>query len=179
MEACLEIRARSCFEESAIDRVTAWVPPLVQHLVGRAFKPEMDINYARLCARFTAARVLLAGGLHLGDFAPEIYRDPATADLAQRIDILVRDAGDPNALTPVEVEIVTKDGARLRAALDTVLGNPAKPLTREAHLAKFRSNAAAALKPLPAAAIEQLIDAADHLETIEDVRVLVDVMAGA
>jgi 2-methylcitrate dehydratase PrpD len=178
MEACLDIRDKNGLDATGIDRVTAWVPPLVQHLVGRPFKPEMDINYARLCARFTAARILIAGGLRLGDFTPEMYRDAATADLAQRIDIVVRDGGNPNALTPVEVDVVTRDGARLSAALDTVLGNPLKPLSREAHLAKFRSNAAVALKPLSEASVERLIETVDHAEANQDVRVLADLLAG-
>ena len=63
MEACLDIRSRPGFSPERIDRVTAWVPPLTNHLVGRPWKPDMDINYARLCARFTAARMLISGTL--------------------------------------------------------------------------------------------------------------------
>jgi 2-methylcitrate dehydratase PrpD len=172
MEACLEIRNREGIAPEAIAAVTAWVPPLVYHLVGRPWKPGMDINYARLCARFVAARVLIEGKLGLGDFTPATYREPATAALAERIAIEVRDAGDPNALTPVEVEIVTTGGAHHRAALDVVLGNPAKPLSREAHLAKFRSNAEAALRPLSPAGQDRLIATIDNLETVADVRKL-------
>ena len=176
MEACLEIRGRKALEAGAISGVTAWVPPLVQHLVGRPWRPDMDINYARLCARFVAARMLLAGSLGFHDFTAATYRDPATAALAARIVIEVRDAGDPNALTPVEVEITTHDGARHRAALATVLGNPAKPLTPEAHLAKLRGNAAAALRPLTPMAVARLIAMIDQLETLPDVTELADVL---
>lgn len=178
MEACLDIRGKAGVEAEAIQRVTALVPPLVRHLVGRPFKPEMDINYARLCARFTAARVLLRGELRLADFTPAVYQDPATVNLAQRVDIVVQDAGDPNALTPIGVEIGTRDGARFTSSLDVVLGNPSKPLSREAHLAKFRANAAAALRPVPPAAVEQLIEVVDGLEATQDARALADLIAG-
>ncbi|MEZ5818536.1 MAG: MmgE/PrpD family protein [Hyphomicrobiaceae bacterium] len=177
MEACLDLRSRAGFAAEKIASVRAWVPPLIDHLVGRPWKSEMDINYARLCARFTAARILLTGTLGLPDFTPETYRDPATADLAQRIALEVRDQGDPNALTPVEVEIDMTGGSRLVSKLDVVLGNPSKPLSRKAHLAKFRSNAAAALEPLSEDRIEGFIEAVDRLETLPDARVLGEMLA--
>lgn len=177
MEACLAIRETSGVAADEIAHVKAWVPPLVNHLVGRPWKPEMDINYARLCTRFTAARILLNGSLHLGDFTPATYREPVTAALAQRIAIEVRDAGDPNALTPVEVEIVTTGGRRHSASLDTVLGNPAKPLSRHAHLTKFRGNAAAAYRPLTPDMTEFVIQTVDQLEGLPDVRILADLLS--
>ena len=179
MEACLAIRAKAGFNARAIERVRATVPPLIAHLVGRPFKTLMDINYARLCVRFTAARVLLTGELTLGDFNPEVYADAATADLARRIDIDVRDAGDPNALTPITVEIAMRDGTRHTSSLDVVLGNPTKPLSREAHLAKFRANAAAALGPMTAAVADEIVDMIDGLEGIADVRKIADALAAA
>ena len=72
----------------------------------------MSINYARLCARYLAARALLRGGIGFEDFTPQAYCDAQTQGLARRIAIEVRDAGDPNALTPIEVEIGLQDGAR-------------------------------------------------------------------
>ncbi|MDX2159160.1 MAG: MmgE/PrpD family protein [Hyphomicrobiaceae bacterium] len=181
MDACLSIRSNAggAFDPGAITSVTAWAPPLVDHLVGRPWRPDMELNYARLCARFVAARALIAGSLVLGDFSPAAYNDPATAALARRIAIEVRDTGDPNALTPVEVEIVMAGGSRHRAAVETVLGNPAKPLSRDAHLAKLRSNAAAALHPVSPDAVERLIEMVDGLEHVADVREIVDLLVPA
>jgi 2-methylcitrate dehydratase PrpD len=176
MDACLELRASDGFDASGILRVRAFVPPLVNELVGRPYKPDMNINYARLCARFVAARTLLTGTLSLDDFRQEIYCESETAHLAQRIEITVRDSGDPNALTPVKVEIEMADGRRLTASLDTVLGNPSKPLSREAHLAKFRSNAAAALKPMANSTVERLIDLVDDLDDLADAKSLADLV---
>lgn len=174
MEACLDLRAREAIDPATIEAITARVPLLINHLVGRPFRTAMDINYARLCARFCAARALVTGTLALDDFRPDVYADRATADLAGRIDIEVVDGGDPNALTPVEVEIALRDGRHLIHRLDIVLGNPAKPLSREAHVAKFRSNAAAALVPPSPERVEALIGAVDDLETLPDVRALAD-----
>ena len=135
-------------QAAAIDRVTARVPPLVHHLVGRPPQEQMSVNYARLCARYLAACALLKGSVGFEDFTSQAYRDARTQGLARRIAIEVRDAGDPNALTPVEVEIALRDGGRHTARLDVVLGNPAKPLSRDEHLEKFRRNCQAAARPM-------------------------------
>jgi len=177
IEGCLELQRRHAPRADAIDRVTARVPPLVQHLVGRPPREDMGINYARLCARYLAARALLGGDIGFEDFTPEAYRDAVTQALARRIAIEVRDAGDPNALTPIEVEIVLRDGARHTTRLDVVLGNPAKPLSRDAHLAKLRRNCQAGARPLPHDVVERLIERVDRLETLGDVAELADLMS--
>src|SRR5262249_21559856 len=85
VEACLALRSEHQLAPEAIDRVTAHVPPLVRHLVGRPPREEMQPNYARLCAPYVAACVLRRGGLKLDDFTPEAYRDGETQDLARRV----------------------------------------------------------------------------------------------
>jgi hypothetical protein len=52
-----------------------------------------------------------------------------------------------------------------------MLANPARPLTREQHLAKFCRCLDFAEAPLPDAA-ERLIEAVDRLEGMEDIRAL-------
>jgi aconitate decarboxylase len=176
LEACLALRREHRLAPDAIDRVTAHVPPLVRHLVGRPPREEMQPNYARLCASYVAACALRRGEVRLDDFTPEAYRDAQTQDLARRIAIEVRDAGNPNAMTPVEVEILLRDGSRHAAGLETVYGNPAKPLSRPDQLAKFRNNCAAAARALPTNNVEQLIARVDRLEEISDVTELVDLL---
>jgi aconitate decarboxylase len=177
LEACLALRREHRLAREAIDRVTAHVPPLVRHLVGRPPREEMQPNYARLCASYVAACALRRGEVRLADFTPAAYRDAPTQDLARRIAIEVRDAGNPNAMTPVEVEILLRDGSRHAARLETVYGNPAKPLSRPDQLAKFRNNCAAAARALPTNNVEQLIARVDRLEEISNVTELVDLLA--
>ena len=174
VDACLELQRQHQFSVDAIGHITVRVPPLVHHLVGRAPKPDMTINYARLCASYVAACALLRGTVAIEDFTAAAYIDPATQALAARIGVTVADAGDPNALTPIEVEIALLDGRRLLTSLDVVYGNPAKPMTRAAHLAKFRRNFGSAVSRLPAENAERLIEAIDDLEQMPDVVRLVD-----
>ena len=91
----------------------------------------------------------------------------------------MRDAGNPNALSPVEVEIVLRDASRHATRIETVYGNPKKPLSRADHLAKFTSNCAAAAHPLPPENAERLIARIDRLEEVADVTELVDLLTAA
>ena len=174
LEACLELRRQPGFSASLIDSVTARVPPLVHHLVGRPPLPEMSDSYARLCASYVAACVLLEGRVTAQDFTHQAYRNSQTQQLAQRIVMQVQDAGDPNALTPVEVEIGLRDGSQHTKRIETVYGNPIKPLRREDHLRKFRLNCEAAARPLPNHEVDRMIERIDRLEEVSDVAELVD-----
>jgi aconitate decarboxylase len=178
IEACLELQRQHGCEPDRIERVTARVPPLVHHLVGRPPQDDMSVNYARLCVRYLAARALLQSSIGFEDFTPQAYHHARTRGLAQRIAIEVADVGDPNALTPIEVEIDLHDGTRHATRLDVVLGNPAKPLSREDQLQKFRRNCQAAARPLQCDKVERLIERVDRLEEVADVGELADLLGG-
>jgi 2-methylcitrate dehydratase PrpD len=178
VDACLELTGRRGIQAADITAVRVVVPPLVHHLVGRPPKREMEINYARLCAAYVAACALLRGRVAFGDFNALAHADPATQDLAGRIQIEARDTGDANALTPIEVEVALRDGARHLARIEATYGSPAKPMSREAQIEKFVSNAAAAVRPLRRDRAEALIAMVDNLEELDDVARIVDHLIG-
>ena len=60
--------------------------------------------------------------------------------------------------------------------VDEVYGSPARPMSREAHLAKFRRNWISGALPLPEAAGEALLARVDALEAVADVTELVDLL---
>jgi hypothetical protein len=68
------------------------------------------------------------------------------------------------------VSVRLRDGRALSRSLDLVYGNPAKPMSREAHLAKFRRNVGSALKPLPRKNADAVIEMVEQIEDVEDVR---------
>jgi 2-methylcitrate dehydratase PrpD len=89
----------------------------------------------------------------------------------------VRDAGDPNALTPIDVEIGLQDGSHCSTHLATVCGNPAKPLSRADQLEKFHRNCEAAARPVPRKRAEQLIARVALLEEATDIGELLQLIA--
>ena len=174
IDAALELQRDYGFEWGEVVSGEAKVPGLVHHLVGRPIGEDMELNYARLCAQYTMARALITGGVAVTDFHPEAMRDPETIELGQRIEISIDDNPDPNALTPVGLALTLNDGRTVRTDVEVVYGNPARPMSREAQLAKLDANWNAAARTLPEQQREALVAAVDGLESITDVTQLVD-----
>ena len=65
-------------------------------------------------------------------------------------------------------------GATHESRVSEVYGSPARPMGREAHLAKFRANWLSGARVLAEAAGERLIALIDEVETVRDVAILVD-----
>jgi len=174
VDAVLSLKRRHQFMAADIEAITARVPPLVHQLVGRPPTIDMAVNYARLCAPYVAARALINDAVGIEDFRPNALGDAESLALAGRIEVQIDDNPDPNAMTPVRVEIRLRSGIRHELNLDVVYGNPARPLDRAAHLGKFRRNWQAAAQPLSEQKGERLIALIDGLETLGDVRMLID-----
>jgi len=176
VDAVLQLKKAHGFAAAEVTAVVCRVPPLVQRLAGRPARADMAPNYARLCAAFVAARALIGDTVGVEDFAPAALGDPQTLALAGRFDIADDGNPDPNALTPVTVEVRLRSGAGYEITLDVVYGNPGNPMTRAAHLAKFRRNWRAAARPLPETNAERLIERLDEIEAVADARRLVDLL---
>ncbi len=176
LDGVLALQQDCGFAAADVAQVRCRVPPLTQRLVGRPAHPEMAPNQARLSAPYVIAAALLGGAVDLDDFRPAALADPARLALAARVVVEADANPDPNALGPVEVAVLLKGGSRHATLISEVYGSPARPMGREAHLAKFRRNWLAAARPLPAAAGERLIALIDGLETLPDVAPLIEQM---
>ena len=125
-------------------------------------------DYARLCAPFVVAKVLQFGTLDIAHLRGDALDDMETHRLATLVHVVVDDNPDPNALAPQSVEVRLTDGRILEWRCQVMLANPARPLTREAHLEKFRRCWAFAADPLPADAREALISMVDDLGCVTE-----------
>jgi len=170
IDGLLELRRDVGLAPDDVEHVTARVPPLVHHLVGRPVAHRMELTYARLCAAYVGARAIMRGTVGLDDFAPPALGDAATHALAQRFRMEVDDNPDPNALGPVTVAVALRSGRSLEARVARMYGSPAHPMSRDAHLAKLRRNWTSGARHLGEAAVEELIRRVDQLETVGDAR---------
>ena len=164
------LRQRHGFTAAEVAAVEIAAPPLIVRLVGRPPRPGMGASYARLCLAWAVAKVLLNGKLDLADFRGAALADPATHELARRVTLTSDGNPDPNALAPQRVTVRLADGTEHRWSCETMLAHPARPLTHEQHLAKFRRCLDFAAVPLAPDASDRLIETVDRLETMEDVR---------
>ena len=98
------------------------------------------------------------------------------AFIAATIDsILAQDYDD--AIEIIVADGMSDDGTRLERRIDVVYGSPGKPMTRVAHLDKFRRNCAASAEPIGAGQVEAAIAAVDELEGCTSVRGLLDLLS--
>jgi 2-methylcitrate dehydratase PrpD len=169
IEGVMALQAQHGFAAADVERVEIEAPPLIVRLVGRPLLPSVEPSYARLCLQYAVAKVLQKGSIDLSDFRGSLG-DPETNALAARV--TTRDDGnpDPNALAPQRVTVTLRNGAALSWHCETMLANPARPLTPEQHLAKFRRCLDFSATPLPAGTAERLIGRVERLEELDDVR---------
>jgi 2-methylcitrate dehydratase PrpD len=176
LDAVLELQREAGFAARDLSHIEAHVPPLTHQLVGRAPHADMTPNQARLCISYAAARALRNGRLGVEDFMPEALSDPNTLALARKVSIIKADNQDPNALTPVSVQVALENGDRLERTQEVIYGNPAKPMSRDAHLAKFRTNWRTGAHALPPENAERLIELVDDIGAIADMREIASLM---
>jgi aconitate decarboxylase len=174
VDAALQLWKKHDLKLDQIENATLTLQPLTNHLVGRPAHDAMDVNYARLCSPYVVAVGLINGEVTIADFHVTALRDATALDLARRISVEVLDNPDPNALTPVDVAVTLKSGEVIHQGIDVVYGNPDNPLTRDAHLAKYRKNAAGAAVAISTKNAEALIEMVDHLEDLENACDLID-----
>ena len=170
IEGVMALQAAHGFTAADVAAVEVSAPPLIVRLVGRPPRPEAGASYTRLCMAWTIARVLQNGALDLADFRGATLLDPATQALAERVAVTVDGNTDPNALVPQRVVVRLKNGIEFDWSCETMLANPARPLTLEQHLAKFRRCLDFAATRLPPDTADRLIEAVDRLERLPDVR---------
>jgi aconitate decarboxylase len=155
-------------EHVASVKITA--PALPTRLCSRPDIPNPSPNYARLCMAYIGAKVLQHGCLDLSHYRRSELTDPTTHKLAKRFTMVPDEQKDPNVLMPVTVEMQLKDGTARRWRCEEMLASPARRLTREQHLAKFRRCCEFSKDTLGDEKRERLIRFVDELESVENVK---------
>ena len=169
VDACLSMKADSGFDVADVQAVNASVPPLTHRLVGRPSHDAMGVNYARLSGPFVAASALHFDSVGIEHFLEDALRDKSVLELATRVEVVADDNPDPNALTPIRVQITLKNGRVLEKTLDVIYGHPDNPMSRDAYLQKFRRNWSASREPLGKGDLERCIELLEDLDNTSDV----------
>ncbi len=172
VEGVMSLQTQHAFTAADVGHIEISAPPLIVRLVGRPLLPDPGASYARLCMAYTVAKVLKNGALDLADFRGDALTDRETHELAARVKIRHDTNTDPNALAPQSLVITLQNGRKLSWSCETMLANPARPLTEGQHLAKFRRCLDFSATEMPANTTARLVDAVDRLEELEDVRPL-------
>jgi len=137
LTALLKMREERDFDVEEIVTVRADVPSLIALLVSRPWSPDMSPAYARLCLEYVVPRMLLDRTIDPARFTDDYFGEPEIKQLAARVECVVDDNPDPNALGPQSVTIALKDGTELSQFVDAPLGSPGFPLSAEQRVDKI------------------------------------------
>jgi 2-methylcitrate dehydratase PrpD len=173
LDGILQLRHAHALLPEAVERVTLLAPPLIHQLVGRPLEGAMSANYARLCFPFVGAIALANGTVRIDDFADGTLADTRIHELGHRIEVVIDNNPDPNALTPQTVVIHLKDGGEHRIDVSHTLGSPERPLTRAQYLEKFRRCLQSGVAVLPVDAAEHVVALVDNLDTLDNTNALI------
>ena len=156
-----------------VDRVVIHASTHTVDHVGWPYVPDtlttaqMNLSYAVACA-------FLDGKVGAEQFTPERLTDPAVLALAERIQAVPDPGIDARGLSyshAISMEVHTKDGRRFTAAYDHGRGSEHWPLSDDEIKDKFRDQAS---RVLSEARVDEIVDAVDHLESLDDITELVD-----
>lgn len=111
-------------DAGSVAKIEAFVPPLIQRLVGRPLKPDMTPAYARLCLPLLVALMLTDQRIDPRRFTPETFVDPAIGALALKLVITLDGNDDPNALSPQRLVVTCTDGSVVERPIPNTLGHP-------------------------------------------------------
>ncbi|WP_089717224.1 MmgE/PrpD family protein [Candidatus Entotheonella palauensis] len=173
LDGILQLRQAHALSPDAVEHVTLLAPSLIHELVGRPLQVVMSANYARLCFQFVGALALANGDVRIDDFTDGGLTDAHIHELARRIEVVIDDNPDPNALAPQTVVIRLRDGGEHRIDVPHTLGSPERPLTRAQHLEKFRRCLQSGAAELPSDAADRLIALVDNLDTLDNTNELI------
>jgi 2-methylcitrate dehydratase PrpD len=119
--------------------IEAFVPPLIQRLVGRPMidADAMSPAYGRLCLPLLTALQLADGRIDPRRFTAANFADAHIRELASRLTITLDGNQDPNALGPQRLLVTLKDGSQIERQIPNTLGHPLAPMNDLQNAAKY------------------------------------------
>ncbi|MBI2858210.1 MAG: MmgE/PrpD family protein [Chloroflexi bacterium] len=167
-------------QPAQIDKVTAYVSEYARnHCEPREarVRPATTMD-AKFSVPFGIAIAIARRRVLIADYAVENLRDPVVLALAEKvIPSYSEDYHPTRTRRPAKVEIHTRDGKVFAASTDYPLGHPKRPMSWDDLTAKFRDCLSHAVKPVPEANIDSVIDMVRRLEDIEDVDEIIRLLA--
>ncbi len=148
VDALQRLQQQHGFSADEVEHIHVQGTPLINRLVGRPIKDNMDVGYAKLCNGYIAACTLLNGNVDVSDFDQDKLSCKTRLALGRKVTTSLNDCDDVNALAPVTVTVTLTNGDTLVQHLTKVLGHPESPLDLPAQLDKFSRACASASKPL-------------------------------
>ncbi len=170
IDAALALRAKHNIDTGKIKSILIYGGQAVYDL---SQPPEVKQNPrtiidAQFSVPYVVAVALVNGKVTVDDFTLDSIKRPEIINVARKVSGKLVPAMNRHGVGPGGVTITMQDGKEYTDEVEYCLGSVERSMTFEDVTKKFRECAACALKPLPTAKIERVIDLVKRLETLSD-----------
>jgi 2-methylcitrate dehydratase PrpD len=175
IQAAITIASRARPAPASIQRIVIRGGPLMRTFcepIHTRRRPSTWVE-AEDSIPFAVAKALVNKTVVLADFMPDGLRQPDVLALADRLDYAI----DPDLGPTGSVEVILTNGDRLVDQVAHPRGHPRNPLSNSDLQRKFFDCASHAATPIPGAVLDRIVESIDHLEHVDDVRLLPDLLA--
>lgn len=176
LDAVRQARSQRPFGPRDVERIVVRAPHRIVTHVGWKYRP-LGLTSAQMNLPFCVATLLLEGDVFVEQFSESAISDPARIALAERVEVVEDPAitarGRP-ARYEVSVEVMLKDGTRLRETVTAARGSETKFATEADVISKFEKLAS---RVLPAGQVSKLRDLVLNLEQERDTAALARLLA--
>ncbi|MEP0391837.1 MAG: MmgE/PrpD family protein [Erythrobacter sp.] len=169
LTAIMDMEEKAAFPMDDVAAITAYVPPLILLLVGRPYMPDMEAAYARLCLSCIAPMMIRQGRIDPTLFTERHFSVPEALLDAQKVNVVLNDNPDPNALGPQRIVLELKDGRVFEQDVIVPFGSPDRPLSREDEIAKAKLSFTAARFACDESSMFAVFDASDETTSFAEI----------
>lgn len=174
-ELALNLVAEHDLEPDHVESVEVILPPYAYRLVGHEFEMGRNVRVnAQFSAQFCVANAMVRKSSNLSHFSEESFRSGELQPLIRKIKIKSDPDLNHRGHTAVDISVSTIDGKKYTSQLDVAPGFPGNPLTDTDHISHFTQCMDYAGMPLHPNQAEQLSKTIMSIETIDDVRLMLD-----
>ena len=169
-DAALHLKREHAIHFSDVAKMEVSIPPMRYQ---RHYHPEVKTGLrGKFAINYVVALAFLDGKLEIDTFTDVKANEPEVQNALSKVKVIVDDTiPEPGPYCPVSVEL--KDGRRFTYTARIAKGHPQNPMTEEEVLNKFRSNAKSVISEEQSA---ELVQDVQHLETIGNVRKLIELL---
>jgi 2-methylcitrate dehydratase PrpD len=130
--------------------------------------PQKVID-AKFSLPFTIRVALTHGKVALAHYTPEAIKNSDVLTSAQNVSWRLDEGRESASIEPGVIELKTKSGDLFSQRADFAYGHPKNPMTTDDLIAKFRDCCNYSAKPLSPDTVDRVIHLVTHLEDVEDV----------
>jgi 2-methylcitrate dehydratase PrpD len=139
-------------------------------------KPRTAVD-AQFSIPWGVATALAKRRATMEDFKESAIHNEEVLGLSSKVQLEVDSSlGSTTMAAPATIKITTKGGQTYSGRIEYPLGSPQWPLTFDQCAEKFKDNASYAIRKLPAAKTDGIIDAVRQLEKVEDIREIIEML---